>query len=153
VGLGSRVSLNNIVEVRATNRWLCLGLTVAVQSDTLGACASVPDISAAQKHRRNIRILRRRHKHTELAQEGAGFRTFCRHRTRHTDFYSLRPDPGFQELIQAKKDSPFYYTQFSNLEPYSGLVRRKVLGDRRKYCEYTARTLKKNIDPGGVVNP
>lgn len=69
------------------------------------------------------------------------------------NFYSLRPDPGFQELIQAKKDSPFYYTQFSNLEPYSGLVRRKVLGDRRKYSEYTARTLKKSIDPGGVVNP
>jgi hypothetical protein len=52
-----------------------------------------------------------------------------------------------------EKDSPFDYTQFSNLEPYSGLVRREVLGDRRKYYKYTVRTLNKSIDPGGVVNP
>jgi hypothetical protein len=65
----------------------------------------------------------------------------------------LRPDPGFQELIQAKKDSPFYYTQFSNLEPYSGLVRREVLGDPGRYYKYTVRTgKKKSIDPGGIVN-
>jgi hypothetical protein len=52
-----------------------------------------------------------------------------------------------------KKDSPFEYDQFSNVEPYSGLVRRDALGDPGKYYDYTVRTGKKHIDPGGYVNP
>jgi len=54
--------------------------------------------------------------------------------------------------IEFEGDSPFEYKQFSNLEPYSGLVRRAVLGDPGKYYKYTVRTGKKSIDPGGVVN-
>jgi hypothetical protein len=60
-------------------------------------------------------------------------------------------DGKAQFNIEFKKDSPFDYTQFSNVEPYSGLVRREVLGDSGKYYEYTVRTLHKKIDPGGVV--
>jgi len=55
--------------------------------------------------------------------------------------------------IEFEEESPFEYKQFSNLEPYSGLVRREVLGDKGKYYKYTVRTGKKSIDPGGVVNP
>jgi hypothetical protein len=47
--------------------------------------------------------------------------------------------------------SPFAYTQFSNAEPYSGLVRREVLGDPGRYYKYTVRTGAKHIDPGGYV--
>jgi hypothetical protein len=61
-------------------------------------------------------------------------------------------DGKAQFNIEFKKDSPFDYTQFSNLEPYSGLVRREVLGDPGKYYEYTVRTGEKSIDPGGVVD-
>lgn len=62
-------------------------------------------------------------------------------------------DSKAQFNIEFEGDSPFEYKQFSNLEPYSGLVRRDVLGDRGKYYKYTVRTGKKSIDPGGVVNP
>jgi hypothetical protein len=49
--------------------------------------------------------------------------------------------------------SPFEYSQFSDAEPYSGLVRRDVLGDPGKNYEYTVRTGSKSIDPGGYVKP
>jgi hypothetical protein len=171
VGPGSRVSLNNIVEVRATNRWLCLGLTVAVQSDTSGLvrpCLTsllLKNILKATQAFRNTRdtvgilpvgifVYFGDATNTLSWLKRALASGLSAAIVRDTpNFYSLRLDPGFQELIQAKKDSPFYYTQFSNLEPYSGLVRREVLGDRRKYSKYTVRTLNKSIDPGGVVNP
>ncbi len=54
--------------------------------------------------------------------------------------------------IEFEEDSPFEYKQFSNLEPYSGLVRREVLGDKGRYYKYTVRTGKKSIDPGGIVD-
>jgi hypothetical protein len=60
-------------------------------------------------------------------------------------------DGNPQFNIEFKVDSPFDYTQFSNLEPYSGLVRREVLGDPGKYYKYTVRTGEKSIDPGGIV--
>lgn len=62
-------------------------------------------------------------------------------------------DGKAQFNVEFKEDSPFDHTQFSNVEPYSGLVRREVLGDPGKYYKYTVRTGKKSIDPGGVVNP
>ena len=55
--------------------------------------------------------------------------------------------------IEFKKGSPFDYNQFSEVEPYSGLVRREVLGDPARYYEYTVSAGGKSIDPGGVVNP
>lgn len=55
--------------------------------------------------------------------------------------------------IEFTGDSPFHYKQFSDVAPYSGLVRRDVLGDRGKYYKYTVRTGKKSIDPGGIVDP
>ncbi len=61
-------------------------------------------------------------------------------------------DGKAQFNIEFKEDSPFDYTQFSNVEPYSGLVRREVLGDPGKYYKYTVRTKTKSIDPGGVVD-
>lgn len=62
-------------------------------------------------------------------------------------------DGKAQFNIEFKEESPFDYTQFSDLEPYSGLVRRDVLGDPGKYYKYTVRTGKKSIDPGGIVTP
>lgn len=61
-------------------------------------------------------------------------------------------DGKAQFNIEFEEDSPFDYSQFSNLEPYSGLVRREVLGDPGKYYKYTVRTPNKSIDPGGIVN-
>ncbi|PYU23871.1 MAG: hypothetical protein DMG32_15250 [Acidobacteria bacterium] len=55
--------------------------------------------------------------------------------------------------VDFKKDSPFAYRQFSDVEPYSGLVRRDVLGDPGKYYDYTVSAGGKSKDPGGVVNP
>jgi hypothetical protein len=49
-------------------------------------------------------------------------------------------------------DSPFEYAQFSDAEPYSGLVRREVLADPGRYYKYTVRAGGRTIDPGGVVN-
>lgn len=51
------------------------------------------------------------------------------------------------------ENSPFEYSQFSDVEPYSGLVRRAVLGDPGKYYKYIVSAGGKSIDPGGVVNP
>ncbi len=62
-------------------------------------------------------------------------------------------DPRALFNVDFKQDSPFQYTQFNNVEPYSGLVRREVLGNPGKYYKYTVTTGKKSLDPGGVVNP
>jgi hypothetical protein len=84
----------------------------------------------------------------------------------------LQGDPGTFEIYKSKhqqvlwrasdgkshfnvdfgEDSPFEYAQFSDVEPYSGLVRRDVLGDPGRYYKYTVRAGGKTIDPGGVVN-
>jgi hypothetical protein len=64
--------------------------------------------------------------------------------------------------IEFTDGSPFEYTQFSDLEPYSGLVRRDVLGSPR-YYKYTVtvtagstaagyKPVGKPLDPGGVVD-
>ena len=71
----------------------------------------------------------------------------------HQQVFWKASDGNAQFNIEFKEDSPFDYTQFSDLEPYSGLVRRDVLGDPGKYYKYTVRTGKKSIDPGGIVNP
>lgn len=53
--------------------------------------------------------------------------------------------------IDFGSDSPFAYTQFSDAQPYSGLVRREVLADPGRYYKYTVRTGTKHFDPGGYV--
>jgi hypothetical protein len=62
-------------------------------------------------------------------------------------------DPNAHFTVDFGDDSPFDYTQFSDAEPYSGLVRREVLGDPGKYYKYTVRAGGRTLDPGGVVNP
>jgi len=62
-------------------------------------------------------------------------------------------DPNAQFNVEFTGDSPFDYKQFSDAEPYSGLVRREVLGDPGKYYKYTVRAGGRTLDPGGVVNP
>jgi hypothetical protein len=73
------------------------------------------------------------------------------------------PDPSLHFNIEFIDGSPFAYKQFSDLDPYSGLVRRAVLGNPNRYYKYTVtvtagsaasgyKTLGK-LDPGGVVNP
>ena len=58
-------------------------------------------------------------------------------------------------------DSPFDYKQFSDAEPYSGLVRREVLADPNKCYTYNVTVTlgskvsthkgSKGFDPGGYV--
>ena len=62
-------------------------------------------------------------------------------------------DPKAHFTVDFGDHSPFDYTQFSDAEPYSGLVRRDVLGDPGKYYKYTVRAGGKSLDPGGVVDP
>jgi len=88
-------------------------------------------------------------KHGEVEREPAPF-TIFKHLYQQVLWQAS--DGKAQFNIEFKKDSPFDYTQFSNLEPYSGLVRREVLCDPGKYYEYTVRTGEKSIDPGGVVD-
>jgi hypothetical protein len=61
-------------------------------------------------------------------------------------------DPKAHFTVDFGDHSPFDYTQFSDTEPYSGLVRREVLGDPGKYYKYTVRAGGVSLDPGGVVN-
>jgi hypothetical protein len=60
-------------------------------------------------------------------------------------------DPKAHFTVDFGDHSPFDYTQFSDAEPYSGLVRREVLGDPGKYYKYTVRAGGKTLDPGGIV--
>ncbi len=73
-------------------------------------------------------------------------------------------DPNAQFNVDFTGDSPFDYKQFSDAEPYSGLVRREVLADPNKYYAYTvtvtsakagshkgSKTGNKPFDPGGYV--
>ena len=55
--------------------------------------------------------------------------------------------------IEFKKDSPFYEKQFSNDFPYSGIIRRNVLGDPNRKYEYSVSIGSQTRDPGGVINP
>lgn len=73
-------------------------------------------------------------------------------KSKHQQIVWQASDPKAKFNIEFNEDSPFDYAQFSNLEPYSGLVRREVLGDPGKYYKYRVRTLNKSIDPGGIVN-
>jgi hypothetical protein len=70
-------------------------------------------------------------------------------------------DSNLHFNIEFTGGSPFAYKQFSDAEPYSGLVRRDVLGNPDRYYKYTvtvtagAASGYKSIgklDPGGVVN-
>jgi peptide methionine sulfoxide reductase MsrA len=74
-------------------------------------------------------------------------------KNKHQQIFWRASDPKAQFNVEFDEGSPFQYTQFSNVEPYSGLVRREVLGDPGRYYKYTVRTGKKSIDPGGYVNP
>ena len=88
-------------------------------------------------------------KHGQVEGEPAPFTIF---KSLHQQVLWQASDGKSQFNIEFKEDSPFDYTQFSNVEPYSGLVRREVLGDAGRYYKYTVRTGKKSIDPGGVVD-
>jgi len=61
-------------------------------------------------------------------------------------------DPKAHFNVDFGDHSPFEYAQFSDAEPYSGLVRREVLADPGKYYKYTVKAGDKGKDPGGVVN-
>lgn len=74
-------------------------------------------------------------------------------KSQHQQIFWRASDPKAQFNVEFDEDSPFQYAQFSNLDPYSGLVRREVLGDPGKYYKYTVRTGAKSIDPGGIVKP
>lgn len=76
---------------------------------------------------------------------------FTIHKNLHQQVLWQASDGKAPFNIEFGSDSPFAYTQFSNTEPYSGLVRREVLGDPGRYYKYTVRTGAKHIDPGGYV--
>ncbi len=87
-------------------------------------------------------------KHGEVEREPAPFTIF---KSLHQQVLWQASDGKAQFNVEFEEDSPFDYTQFSNVEPYSGLVRREVLGDPGRYYKYTVRTPNKSIDPGGIV--
>jgi hypothetical protein len=83
-------------------------------------------------------------------------------KSRHQQILWRVSDPAAHFNVSFDEDSPFEYTQFSDVEPYSGLVRREVLGDPNKYYSYRVTVTPANyegkkgsqaFDPGGVVNP
>lgn len=83
-------------------------------------------------------------------------------KSRHQQILWQVSDPTARFNVSFDEDSPFEYTQFSDVEPYSGLVRREVLGDPKKYYSYRVTVTPANyeankgsqaFDPGGVVNP
>ena len=47
--------------------------------------------------------------------------------------------------------SPFYESQFNSQFSASGLVRREILPDPRRYYKYTVRTERDDKDPGGYI--
>jgi hypothetical protein len=86
-------------------------------------------------------------------------------KSRHQQLLWLVSDPDFHFNVDFGDNSPFAYGQFSDAEPYSGLVRREVLGDPAKYYTYKVtvapnkasnkkgtKPVTKAFDPGGVVN-
>lgn len=72
-------------------------------------------------------------------------------------------NPGAHFNVTFDAGSPFEYTQFSDAEPYSGLVRREVLADLSNYYSYKVTVTPRNdaastkgskpFDPGGIVTP
>jgi hypothetical protein len=83
-------------------------------------------------------------------------------KSRHQQILWRVSDPTARFNVSFDEESPFEYTQFSDVEPYSGLVRREVLGDPKKYYSYRVTVTPANyqgkkgaqaFDPGGVVNP
>jgi hypothetical protein len=54
--------------------------------------------------------------------------------------------------VEFNGESPFYESQFSSDAPYSGLVRRDILGDPLKTYKYTVRAGGRTVDPGGIID-
>jgi hypothetical protein len=78
-------------------------------------------------------------------------------KSKHQQVFWKLGVPNARFNVDFGENSPFEYKQFSDVEPYSGLVRREVLGDSKKNYEYTVTVTaaSKTIaaDPGGHVNP
>ena len=72
-------------------------------------------------------------------------------KSKHQQVHWRASDGKSHFNVDFGENSPFAYTQFSDAEPYSGLVRREVLGDPAKYYKYTVSAGGKSIDPGGIV--
>ena len=79
--------------------------------------------------------------------------TFKISKAKHQQVLWVASDGKSHFNVDFGENSPFAYTQFSDVEPYSGLVRREVLADPVKYYKYTVSAGGKRIDPGGHVNP
>ena len=62
-------------------------------------------------------------------------------------------EPGTYFTVEFKDQSPFYESQFSADFPYSGIIRRDVLGDRQRQYKYTVRINGNEVDPRGVIEP
>jgi hypothetical protein len=75
----------------------------------------------------------------------------------HQQVQWVSTEPKAYFTVEFEHGSPFHYAQFSADYPYSGEVRREVLGDPGKKYKYTVRFKKGEksfmVDPGGVVNP
>jgi hypothetical protein len=55
--------------------------------------------------------------------------------------------------VEFKGESPFYESQFSNDYPYSGSIRRVLLGNPKKKYHYCVQVGDKDpVDPSGVVD-
>lgn len=61
--------------------------------------------------------------------------------------------PGMHFTVEFTNESPFYEKQFNNEFPYSGLVRREVLGDSDKKYKYIVHSDDGDIDPTGIIDP
>jgi hypothetical protein len=60
---------------------------------------------------------------------------------------------GAYFTVEFEGESPFYESQFSTDFPYSGSVRRNVLGDPKKIYNYTVRIgSNPPCDPGGIID-
>ena len=61
------------------------------------------------------------------------------------------PPTYFTVEFDKNTGSPFYEAQFNSQFNVSGLVRRDLLADSKKYFKYTVRTAADEKDPGGYV--
>jgi hypothetical protein len=61
---------------------------------------------------------------------------------------------GVRFTVEFEGESPFYESQFSDESPYSGIIRRNVLGDRKKTYTYNVRIEndQRFADPGGIID-
>jgi hypothetical protein len=84
-------------------------------------------------------------------------------KSRHQQVLWKIKEPGLHFNIEFTEGTPFAYKQFSDVEAYSGLVRREVLGNPDRYYKYAVTVTAGSaasgykavgtLDPGGVVNP